>query len=273
MFNNQKISIIGCGWLGFPLAKFLLEKGFEVKGSTTSEDKLPLLKEAGIIPFFIKAGEELEGEKLEDFFDSEILIINIPPRRRRPDVERLHFLEIKNILDAAQKGSVQKIIFCSSTGVYSDVNKEVSEADMPSPSTDSTKALFKIENHLQSSSDFKNTILRFSGLVGGERKAGRFLAGRQHVANGNAPVNLVHREDCIQVIYEIIRQDIWNEIFNVCSDKHPLRKDFYTKQTIKQGLVPPSFLENEEPRFKIVSNEKLKKELGYTFIHPDPSEF
>jgi len=271
--KKTKVSIIGCGWLGFPLAKFLVEKDFEVKGSTTSENKLILLKDAGIHPFLIKAEEELIGEKLEEFFDSEILIINIPPRRRRPDVERIHFLEIKNIFDAAQKGSVQKIIFCSSTGVYSNTNTKVSEADIPIPSTDSTKALFKIENHLQSHTNFKNTILRFSGLVGGERKAGRFLAGKQNVANGNAPVNLVHRQDCIQVIHEVIHQEVWNEVLNVCADEHPLRKDFYTQQARKQGLQAPSFLENDEPIFKIISNERLKERLGYSFIFPDPEMF
>ncbi len=33
-------SILGCGWLGKPLAVSLLDEGFNVKGSTTSEEKL-----------------------------------------------------------------------------------------------------------------------------------------------------------------------------------------------------------------------------------------
>ena len=45
----MKISILGCGWLGFPLAKSLVEKGFSVKGSTTSENKLSILSTAGIL--------------------------------------------------------------------------------------------------------------------------------------------------------------------------------------------------------------------------------
>ena len=42
-----KISILGCGWLGLPLAKALIENGFSVKGSTTSTDKLTALENAG----------------------------------------------------------------------------------------------------------------------------------------------------------------------------------------------------------------------------------
>ena len=48
-----KISILGCGWLGFPLAKALITKGFSVNGSTTSVEKLPILENSGISPFLI----------------------------------------------------------------------------------------------------------------------------------------------------------------------------------------------------------------------------
>ena len=112
-----------------------------------------------------------------------------------------------------------------------------------------------------------------AGLVGRERKAGQFFAGKQNVPNGAAPVNLVHREDCIHVIHQIIEKGIWNEIFNVCSDGHPTRKDFYTQQALKQGFEPPKFVEDDELVFKIISNKKLKKALDYTFLYPDPMQF
>ena len=43
MNPKQRISILGCGWLGLPLAKELLDRSFEVKGSTTSSNKLDQL--------------------------------------------------------------------------------------------------------------------------------------------------------------------------------------------------------------------------------------
>ncbi len=269
----SKVSIIGCGWLGLPLAVFLNEKGFEIKGSTTSKGKLETLEGLNIQGFLIRANEVLEGIALDVFFDSEVLIINIPPRRRRPDVETRHFTEIKNIIDTAIRGNVKKVIFCSSTGVYPDLNQIVTEETPCDPSTGSAKALLKIENYLKSKTSLQSTILRFSGLVGGDRKAGRFLAGKKEVANGDAPVNLVHRKDCIQIIYEILKQEAWNDVFNVCADKHPLRKDFYIQQAIKLDLKPPSFKTDEKGLFKIVSNEKLKRQLAYNFTFPDPSDF
>jgi 3-hydroxyisobutyrate dehydrogenase-like beta-hydroxyacid dehydrogenase len=48
-----KISILGCGWLGLPLAKVLVKNGFSVKGSTTTQDKILVLKQLGVDPFLI----------------------------------------------------------------------------------------------------------------------------------------------------------------------------------------------------------------------------
>ena len=44
----MQVSILGCGWLGLPLAKSLIEKGFSVNGSTTSVEKIPILESLGI---------------------------------------------------------------------------------------------------------------------------------------------------------------------------------------------------------------------------------
>ena len=79
----RQISILGCGWLGFPLAKELLKKDFSVYGSTTSSTKLSDLKVAGIIPFQILLNENsIEGNMTSFLENSEVLLINIPPKLR-----------------------------------------------------------------------------------------------------------------------------------------------------------------------------------------------
>src|SRR6187399_503295 len=85
----MKISILGCGWLGLPLAKQFIQKEFLVKGSTTSEEKISILKDVGILPFLITlnnsevSGDEFWMENMNQFLkDSQVLIINIPPKLR-----------------------------------------------------------------------------------------------------------------------------------------------------------------------------------------------
>ena len=64
--ERKKIAILGCGWLGLPLAKSLLSKGYKVKGSTTSESKLEILENAGVLPskFSWKKTKSLELLKI-----------------------------------------------------------------------------------------------------------------------------------------------------------------------------------------------------------------
>lgn len=271
----RTISILGCGWLGLPLAEWLLEKGWRVKGSTTRPEKLSVLKERGIEAYRVAVGEELEGEDLSEFFRSPALLINIPPGGRRdPEAARRYPDKIKHIIEAARRGDVRRVLFVSSTGVYGQATSIITEADTPRPRTASGKALAQTEAWLLDQQDLDITILRLSGLVGGERKPGRFLAGKTGLSNGSAPVNLIHRDDCIRIIYEILRQEIWGEIFNAAADGHPSRRDFYIYQAKKEGLIPPEFLpDTGEETGKVISNEKVKAALGYRFLHPDPMQF
>lgn len=275
MMSNERptVSILGAGWLGLPLGRYLVEKGYAVKGSTTRAERLAELEAAGLQPFLLRVGEQIEGEWLESFFASDILILNIPPGRRREDVAAEHPREVRRVYELAVAGGVQHLLFISSTGVYGDLNRVVTEADAPDPDRASGRALAAIETFLRRQTAIEPTILRLAGLVGGERKAGRFLAGKRDLPGGDAPVNLVHLDDCIGVIYEIIRQEKWGEIYNVCADEHPPKRSFYPAQAEREGLEPPTFRDDGKAPFKIISNEKVKVELGYAFRHPDPMGF
>ena len=264
------ISILGCGWLGLPLAERLINAGFKVKGSTRTKSELGTLEAKGISPFLIILAPELKGDDLDPFFDSNMLIINFPPERR-DDVVAYHQKQATALIDRIRSSPIEKVIFVSSTSVYPDLNREVTEDEIAEPSKDSGKALLKFESLLNNNVQLKTTILRFAGLVGYDRKPGRFLAGKREVRNGEAPVNLIHRDDCINIIEQIIEQDIWGETFNACSDIHPKRKDYYIGAANKLGLSPPNFIEEEKYNYKIINSDKLKRMLNYSFKYPDPS--
>ena len=55
--SQNKIGIIGCGWLGLPLAKEFVSNNYKVKGSTTTKEKLEILKNEGIDAYLIDVGE------------------------------------------------------------------------------------------------------------------------------------------------------------------------------------------------------------------------
>ena len=80
MIQKDKIGIIGCGWLGLPLAKLFLKNDFLVKGSTTSKEKIKNLKSHNIEPHLIEIKDtEIFGDVQSFLKDLDVLIINIPP--------------------------------------------------------------------------------------------------------------------------------------------------------------------------------------------------
>jgi nucleoside-diphosphate-sugar epimerase len=270
----KTIAILGCGWLGLPLAKSLLSKGFEVKGSTTSESKLEVLKNAGISPFKIQLEEHKIIGTIKEFLqESDVLIIDIPPglRREISSLEEMTFVnKVKTLIPFIEKSGIQKVIFVSSTSVYGDGFPivEITEETKPNPDTESGKQLVIAETLLQSNPHFKTTVIRFGGLLGDDRHPINFLAGRTNVENPDAPVNLIQREDCIGIIEKILNQveyDIWGETFNAVAPQHPTRKTYYQKKAELFNLPLPTFAEHSESKGKMISSKKVETILGYSF--------
>jgi nucleoside-diphosphate-sugar epimerase len=269
---KQSIAILGCGWLGMPLGESLVKLGYSVNGSTTRTEKLSIIQEKGMNAFLLKAGDTLEGQHIQSFLDADVLLINIPPGARRdPNVLHTYPHKIAVILEAAAQSPIQQLIFVSSTGVYPNNNGTVDEATPPEPLTASGQAVLAAEEKCLAHA-LPTTILRMAGLVGGGRKAGRFFAGKKDIPNGGAPVNLVHLTDCIHIIEELLAQKVKEGIFNVCSDKHPSRAQFYTLQAEKSGFEAPVF-RMDTSSYKVVSNQKIKSVLDYSFQYPEPMDF
>ncbi|OMQ12457.1 SDR family oxidoreductase [[Flexibacter] sp. ATCC 35103] len=267
-----QISILGCGWLGLPLAKKLIHKGYSVNGSTTSENKLSVLEEAGINPFLVALESESVSESINDFLSkSEILIIDIPPKLRGSNTDisnpsRKIFVEkIENLIPFIEKSTVKNVLFVSSTSIYGDENGVITEETIANPETESGKQLLLAEAILQKNQNFETTILRFGGLIGEDRHPVKFLAGKENLENPDAPVNLIHQKDCIAIIEEIIRHSKWKEVFNGVAPFHPTREEYYTQKAKVQNLTLPKFSPEKSNIKKVISSEKVESILGYQF--------
>jgi len=261
----KKISVLGCGWLGLPLAKALIQNGFEVNGSTTSESKISLLEAAGIKPFLIEISENGIHGNILDFLNAEILIIDIPPKLR--GLEKENFVsKIQNLIGFIENSSVEKVLFISSISVYADDNSVVTEEKIPNPETESGRQLHESEQLLQNHKNFKTTILRFGGLIGEDRHPVKFLAGRENLENPNGPINLIHQQDCIGIVLKIIQTETWNETFNAAAPFHPNRQNYYPEKAKTLNLPEPKFNHEKESVGKTIDSQKIIKILEYDFI-------
>jgi nucleoside-diphosphate-sugar epimerase len=263
----RKISVLGCGWLGLPLAKALLQNGFLVCGSTTSENKLPLLSQSGIEPYLIKVSENnIEGSIHDFLHGSEILIIDIPPKLKGENSE-IFTEKIGHLVSFIKKAEIKKVIFISSTAVYADDNTLVTESTTPNPETESGKQLLASENILKDHAGFKTTIVRFGGLIGEDRHPVKHLAGKENLENPEAAVNLIHQDDCIGIMLNMIENNHWNDLFNGVAPFHPTRKEYYTQKAIEMNLPLPKFSQSGSSG-KIIDSKKISEVLNYQFQHP-----
>lgn len=264
---NTQISIIGCGWLGLPLAKELINKGYKVKGTTTSKDKLSALSKFDIDAYYLQINtENIIGNVQEAFSGSDVLVLNIPPGLRKNSEEDF-FSKIKNLLPHIEASKIKKILFVSSTSVYADVDSfpEITEKINPNPDTESGRQLLIAEELLQQNQHFKTTILRFSGLFGNDRHPAKQLSGRSNLKNAKAPVNLIHLIDAIQIIERIIEKDVFGETFNASTITHPPKQLYYTSVCKTMGLPLPQYDLSSISKGKIIISNKLEQLLNYEF--------
>ena len=242
---NYCISILGCGWLGLPLARQLVQQGHQIKGSTTSQEKIEVMKSIGIIPYLIKLTEE--EPQWVDFLKTDVLVITIPIKEIKP----FKYL-IKTL------ASTVKIIYTSSTAIYLPSKEPINEKN----ALDTQHPLLAIEQVIRNSGN-PSTIIRLAGLFDQRRHPGRWFANKV-LTHPDGPVNLIHLDDCLGIIDKIITDQVWNEIFNACANEHPSRKDFYSRASRALGSPPPQINE-QKTSIKIIDNRWIKKKLDFSF--------
>ena len=260
--KNVTVSILGAGWMGFPLGVRLKKLGYSVNASTTEKEKISQFNDAGFKSFIIKCpiqfNSEFSQEEAQQFFDTDILVITVPFKRSLVDPND-YKVQISSILDQLNHTRKTKIIFTSSTAIYPNTNGKVTEATPHDTTNPRSVVLYEVEQLCMAHPHHKSTAIRFAGLIGPDRIPGRFFAGKKNIPNPTAPVNLIELESCLDIIQVIIEKNLWGEIFNGVGSEHPKRKDYYTQQAEKYGFDLPQFEDENSHPFKWVCNNKLRQ--------------
>ncbi len=185
----------------------------------------------------IKVNDEMK------MYDSDILVIAIPPRN--------NYLEV---LDETLKkvDARTQVILLSSISFY-DGRSLVVEAE-----------------GLVQKLHVDVVILRLGGLMGYERIAGKYTAGK--VLASDSGTNYIHRDDVLGIIESIIDQNIRSETFDVVAPLQSRKKKVFTKNAKRFGFKETKFL-HEDGKGKILSPTKICDMLGYIFKKEDVEKF
>lgn len=260
----SSISILGAGWLGMPLARYLRMFGHDIVLSKRDIIAVDQLRAEDW-----KAEQYQLGETLPAILgSSDIAIINIPPGRRNLDPKDFIAKLQRTCRDLLQN-ETKNIIFVSTTSVYGDTTGTLTEITECRPTTNSGKAHLEIEQYIHALMPKQATILRLAGLVGGKRHPAKNLSGKQHIPNPHQVVNLVHRNDVIAAIHAIINKQLWGHTLHLAATDHPKRGDYYRWAAKQLKISPPEFAESKSSiaTGKIIDAtmtlDLLTLELGY----------
>lgn len=252
----EKIGIIGCGWLGFPLAQHFIQKNYSVNGTSTSESKSLLFTEHHIQHFTFHLGTPIEATFFEDL---DYIVLSLPVSSKNA------FSDYAELVAQIQRDKAHKsrIVFTSSTSVYNQFEGVIDEETKEAINHQSIN--FRFENILQRSFKDQLTILRLGGLIGEDRHPIIHLSGRVDLKNGHDPINLIHRADVIQSIYAIIDQNAFGKVYNCVYPFHPRKQEYYTSEAHKRNLQAPVYIENGGSG-KIIDGSKITRELGIVYL-------
>lgn len=235
------MGILGCGWLGTPLAVRLLEQGIPVRGTTTQPEKLPSLEALGIEAFRLVLAEKGIQGPAEAFLGGlRCLVVDIPPGLRT--APESNFAARVSLLQRALEGSgVPHLIFVSSTSVFGQAQGEVSETDEAIPDSESGRQLLEAERLLLADPGRLTQVVRPGGLLGPDRHPARMLSGREFRDGGNQRVNLIRRADLLEALSALATGAFPPGVYHAVAPEHPAKRDYYTREARFLGIAPPLY--------------------------------
>lgn len=114
------------------------------------------------------------------------------------------------------------------------------------------------------------TILRLGGLMGYDRIAGKYTAGK--ILTADSTTNYVHRDDVVEIIKSLIDQDVRSEVFRVVAPVQATKKVLFAQNAKQFGFEKTEFLDGDEGDAPLCPT-KLCEKLNYTFLKEDVLEF
>lgn len=253
-----------------------LPDGWQVTGTTRSEDKAEALRQTGITPM-IWPGTDI-GPLLET--TTHILVSAGPGPEGDPVLNMLE-AQIAKIAD-----QLEWVGYLSTTGVYGD--HQGGWVDESTPLTPSTKrGQLRVEAEarwqaLAEKTDLPLHIFRLAGIYGpGRGPFAKVRAGTaRRIIKKNQVFSRIHVEDIAQVLLASIQSPRPGAVYNLCDDDPAPPEDVIAHAAELLDLPIPEAVDFATAEMtpmarsfyaesKRVRNDLIKTELGVQLRYPD----
>jgi nucleoside-diphosphate-sugar epimerase len=289
---NQTRILLGCGYLGYRIAKLWRAAGDDVIATSRSGELSLELLDAGVFPAraevtqpetlkWLSVAPALTGQSIDTLFYAVGY-----DRSTETDIHSVYARGLGNVL-AAMPSSVKRVIYISTTGVYGTAGGDwVDEQTPPDPQREGGKASLAAEEVLRNHPIGKHSlILRLAGIYGPDRipYIAKLRAGEPLAVPSEGWLNLIHVDDAAAIVVAV---DQWaNEhpivdgpaVFCVSDGQPAIRGDYYREVAQLIGAAEPKFVSPDanSPAAqraradKRISNRKLIGTIQPSFQFPD----
>jgi nucleoside-diphosphate-sugar epimerase len=236
-------------------------------------EKKHTLERKGIDTVLFKLDPHPMGLGFQKLFETDILIITIPPRSKHQTAE-FYLEQLKYLRNLLINSTTKKVIFISSTGVYpkESISANYQEQEIITLSNSGNPTLLQAEALFQFNDSFESTIIRFGGLMGAGRIPINYFSGKEEV-DGESRVNYIHQEDAVRMIEWVISTNLWNRLFNGVAPIHSKKREVLEASALKLAVDPPKSYQNNENITQRLIDPSAILETGFTFNFPEPANF
>jgi len=277
----MRVLIIGCGYVGVPLGAELVRQGHEVYGLRRTHAADGSIKAAGLKPLVGDITRVADLAKLPGPFDWIVNTVS-STHGGAEDYRAVYLQGTRNLLAWLAASPPQRLVYTSSTSVYAQEDgSRVDESSPTEPESATSRLLLETERELLQAArqrNFPAVILRVAGIYGPERGyllKQYLMSEAQWADQGARLANMIHRDDVAGCIRAALERSQPGEIYNAVDDEPVTHLEFYRWLSEKlRRPLPPCATEKKRfegkrgPTNKRVSNQKLKRELGYRFTYP-----
>jgi nucleoside-diphosphate-sugar epimerase len=267
----MRVLVVGCGYVGQPTAELLARAGHEVIGAS----RKPQVFDAKVTPLACDITNEADVRRLPDEVDWMVNTVS----SSKGGVEDYRAIFIEGTRNLLKRVRCKRYLFTSSTSVYAQADGSVvTEESAAEPKSETSRVLREAEE-VVFASGVPAIVLRLAGIYGPGRGAlfMQYLR-REAVIRGDGSrfLNMVHRDDVAGAVIACLERGRSSEIYNIADNEPVTELEFFDwlekelRQNFRPPRVPESTLAGRKRGLtnKRVANEKLRREIGYSFKFP-----
>ncbi len=252
-------TIIGCGDIGFRVAKELIKQGHQVQATIHFEEGTVVPQSAGIRT--IVANFDYQEDVPDFILHGQNVFYFMPPQGGgSSDYRMLNFCR-----KLSTDNCPSRLVYISTSGVYGDCGEELVTEETPvNPQTTRAKRRVSAENQLREQAEklgFELIILRVTGIYGpGRLPISQLKKGHEVLRPEDAPrTNRIHSVDLVRICLAAMEKGEPGDIFNVCDGEESSMSHYFQSVAKLYDLPQPKQLSWAEA-------ERVMNPLTFSFL-------